>query len=1042
MAIDALLKVNKSTNRQVAINGKLKPDPSPELEVVTLKEKIRQIKKAGLFYKKKFLEAEKGLANMTKNLPGAVYQWTLDGKQNHVYNYISDGSEELFEIPAYEFMTDFNILSTMILAEEMHGLNASYKDIVEGRISHGEDIFRVKTESGKIKWIKSKFSVGYDDEGKMIVSGFYSDETANYTFQQRLKKSEEKMRELAEHQAAEADKLYHAEQRLKNITTNLPVVSFQWTIDEDLQTNFDYISDQSQELFGLTSSDITTDSDTLWELIVAEDVALLKAHLQKMLSGAQSLNATFRINTAAGIKFVSARSDHKNTDGNQVTIVGYFEDITEKMHISDELEMLSLVASKTDNAVIITDANGRIQWVNQGFVDISGYDPEEVIDKKPGTFLQGKDTDPQHIAGIREGLSSGESFSQEILNYKKDGTSYWLRLAITPVKDAAGNTERFIAIETDITKDKLTQEQIRRSEEQMRKLAEKQLEETEKLYLAEKMIQNITRDLPVVAFQWTYLAGGDQKFDYIGEQCATIFSAVCHEIQEDPAIIWENIPEQDADRLKEQIFVAIEKQSNMTASFRISYDGKLKTVKMYCNVATKDDQKNVLIGYFEDITDQVVRSEEIERLSLVASQTDNAVIITDEKGLIEWVNDSFTKITGYTTSEVLGKKPGHILQGKDTDENDRQAIRDGLASGKSFTTEILNYNKDGQPYWLELRITPVLDDAGNVNRFIAIESDISERRKTEERIVKSEKRMREIAEEQLEVSEKLMMAEKKLKKALAEEKVSRKELEKAQAQLVNKEKLASLGQLTAGIAHEINNPINFIYNGVEAMNYLLELIKDFSCELEKVDGENEKVELLQDFESEGSLSEVCNDLYSLGQDVKQGVERTINIVKGLRTFSRLDESDQKLADINENLDATIMLLTSKVEEKKITIEKYYDESIGQVKHFPVLLNQVFMNIIDNAIAAIPSDDGVGKIMIYTENNGDEVQIRIKDNGSGMPDEVKKKIFDPFYTTKEVGSGTGLGLAISYGIIDKHDGKISVNSEEGEGTEFIIAIPNS
>ncbi|RLD99346.1 MAG: hypothetical protein DRJ13_09915 [Bacteroidetes bacterium] len=203
-------------------------------------------------------------------------------------------------------------------------------------------------------------------------------------------------------------------------------------------------------------------------------------------------------------------------------------------------------------------------------------------------------------------------------------------------------------------------------------------------------------------------------------------------------------------------------------------------------------------------------------------------------------------------------------------------------------------------------------------------------------------------------------------------------LKLTQSQLVQSEKMASLGQLVAGIAHEINKLI---------------------------------------------------------ESIKNGTERTTQIVNGLRTFSRLDEDVLKVADIHEGLDSTLILLRNR-HKNRIEISKDYGE-IPLIECFPGQLNQVFMNILSNAIDAI---EGVGVITISTSKSNGFIQINITDTGSGMPEHIKAKIFDPFYTTKEVGEGTGLGMSISHGIIEKHSGSIKVLSESGKGTKIIINLP--
>lgn len=313
----------------------------------------------------------------------------------------------------------------------------------------------------------------------------------------------------------------------------------------------------------------------------------------------------------------------------------------------------------------------------------------------------------------------------------------------------------------------------------------------------------------------------------------------------------------------------------------------------------------------------------------------------------------------------------------------------------------------------------------------------------------SETEIRELADKRLEDNEKLFLAEKKMRQLLDEEKKAKTDLNHAldnlkgaQSQLVHSEKMASLGQLTAGIAHEINNPVNFISSGMSSLKMSLDALKEIVEEysrLDEGDDAGEVLESIKELKEDHEYDELMEELDDLMKDVNYGVTRTIEIVKGLRVFSRLDEEEVKKANINENLDATLVLLRNKT-KNRIKISKYYDENMSQIDCYPGQLNQVFMNILNNGIQAIPEERKDGEIKLYTEETEDRVIVRLTDNGVGIPEKIKNRIWEPFFTTKAVGVGTGLGMSITYGIIEKHKGRIELNSEEGKGTEFAIYLP--
>ena len=271
------------------------------------------------------------------------------------------------------------------------------------------------------------------------------------------------------------------------------------------------------------------------------------------------------------------------------------------------------------------------------------------------------------------------------------------------------------------------------------------------------------------------------------------------------------------------------------------------------------------------------------------------------------------------------------------------------------------------------------------------------------------------------------------------------ELKDAQIQLVDAEKMASLGQLTAGIAHEINNPINFVKSNIGPLQMdiddLISIIDAYQPVHEiPVDEIPDKLKEVKRLKDKIDIDYLKNEVENLVSGIRDGAERTVEIVKGLRTFSRLDEGEIKTVNIYEGLDSTIVLLRNMLNEN-IIIEKDY-QADGVIECFPGKLNQVFMNIISNAIHAIKlKGDRTEKnyIRIFSRVVDGMLELHIKDTGVGMPDEVRRKIFDPFFTTKEVGEGTGLGLSIVYKIIFMHFGKIDVQSTPGNGAEFIISL---
>lgn len=269
---------------------------------------------------------------------------------------------------------------------------------------------------------------------------------------------------------------------------------------------------------------------------------------------------------------------------------------------------------------------------------------------------------------------------------------------------------------------------------------------------------------------------------------------------------------------------------------------------------------------------------------------------------------------------------------------------------------------------------------------------------------------------------------------LEEELLERRRLE---SQLVQSEKMASLGQLAAGIAHEINNPIGFIMSNLGTLEEYLSVLKRLILLYGNADNKTEtkiKEEVLLIHEQE-DLNFILEDVDNLLMESKEGINRVKEIVQNLKSFSRVDEGELKETDINECIETTLKIVWNEIKYNCQVFKEYGDLPI--ICAYSGLLNQVFMNLLVNAAQAIPEQ---GEIHIHTELVDKAIMIRILDTGEGIPEDKLSQIFDPFFTTKPVGKGTGLGLSIVYGIIQKHHGTISVESELQKGTIFTITLP--
>ena len=304
--------------------------------------------------------------------------------------------------------------------------------------------------------------------------------------------------------------------------------------------------------------------------------------------------------------------------------------------------------------------------------------------------------------------------------------------------------------------------------------------------------------------------------------------------------------------------------------------------------------------------------------------------------------------------------------------------------------------------------------------------------------------LRVITENERLVREQNAVLEIKVKERTERLELALTDLKEAQSQLVDSEKMAGLGQLTAGIAHEINNPINFVTSNIKPLELdILDLDAVIAMyeDLDPTTDLTPQIAKIESFKKQIDIVFVREEIKSLLSGIGEGARRTAEIIRSLKNFSRLDENDTKPVDLNEGIASTLVLVKNTFPDHLELVKDFAD--LPLVECLPGKINQVFMNLITNAIQAIKSKEPKNSenvLAIKTWQEDTVVKISIKDSGTGMPDEVKAKIFEPFFTTKDVGEGTGLGLSIVFRIIENHKGTIDVITKLNQGTEFIITLP--
>lgn len=340
-------------------------------------------------------------------------------------------------------------------------------------------------------------------------------------------------------------------------------------------------------------------------------------------------------------------------------------------------------------------------------------------------------------------------------------------------------------------------------------------------------------------------------------------------------------------------------------------------------------------------------------------------------------------------------------------------------------TDLEFYGKDGNQHWVQLSVRPVCDVGGKIQYTDTLILDIAERKRAQQAL-------QEINEE---LEQRVICRTSELENAISE-------LKNAQSRILQQEKMASIGQLAAGVAHEINNPMGFIISNLSTFSKYVDKLKtvlqlqDDALDRFTADGAAaEAIAALRQQQKQLKIKYVLDDLDDLLAESMDGAERVKHIVQNLKSFSRLDEEEFKTSDINEGLDSTINIVWNEI--------KYKAELHRDYGALPAIycnlsqLNQVFMNLLVNAAQAI---EAKGEIWVKTWSDAANLYISVSDNGAGIAPDKLGKIFEPFFTTKDVGKGTGLGLSIAYEIIKNHQGELQVESMPGERTSFTVSLP--
>jgi PAS domain S-box-containing protein len=411
--------------------------------------------------------------------------------------------------------------------------------------------------------------------------------------------------------------------------------------------------------------------------------------------------------------------------------------------------------------------------------------------------------------------------------------------------------------------------------------------------------------------------------------------------------------------------------------------------------------------------------------SVLEGSTEYFIIASDADDKITLFNSGAERLFGYKREEVQGKK-ALLFFAQDKPEGIRGDIAELIRIG-GMDQEHTLLTRDGREITISLTVTPIQDESGAAAGYLWIGRDVTEKLAMQAKLRDYAQNLENIvASRTREIQERNQELEATLK-----------QLQEAQIQLLQSEKMATIGQLAAGVAHEINNPIGFINSNLTTLKKYTANIREYCRETSRLldSGEPSSLEEIRKLKKFKKIDFILEDIGSVIEESIEGTERVKSIVRDLKDFSHQDRGDVSDYDLNKGIKSTLNIVWNELKYKAEVVQELQD--LPLIRCYPQQINQVLMNLLVNAAQALVEK---GQITVRSRQENGDVIVEIADNGCGIPPENLNKIFEPFFTTKEVGKGTGLGLSLSYNIVEKHGGKIEVESEVGVGTLFRVRLP--
>lgn len=963
---------------------------------------------AGIAERKRTEEAlrasEARFQKLAANMPGAIYQFLLRPDGSKAIVYISSGCRDLYELEPEEIQNDYQKLWALIHPDDLDALQESIF-VSAGTLTPRYHEARIITPSGKVKWIQAAARPERLEGGEILWDGLLFDITKRKQAEEQLQQYKEHLEELVAERTIE---LTQANQQLHS-----EIIERQRTQEALLE---------SQTRLKLVNSILTTMKSGMSVKQVIERTVQLVSEQFPTLRVAYSI-----LDNQGSLKVAHAVEAQALSP-----LTGVF------INFSAAPDYLSALYSNKLVAVSDVAQDNRLAPV--------------------ATTL----------------LANG---IQAVLNVPLQHSEHWIGLLCFESPEPRKWTVHEMATLTEIA------EYLSLAIKKTRAQQERQ-QAQDALRHSEARFQTLAANVPGMMYQYRLRPDGSRSFPYVSPVAVELFEREPEEIQHNANLVFDQIHPNDRFYVEQSIAVSAKTLQPWSWEWRIiSPSGQIKWVQGVARAEQQVGGDIIWDGVLIDISDRKLAEEQRQQseanfrrltqreaiVNRLANQIRNSLDLnTIQQTLVDEIRDLLQldrcHIAWYRPQlsppawEVVTEArkpvlPSHVGCYSDIKTASLAEALLRLELIRIDDVETIS-NPERREFLLGLGYTallalPTQTQDGAIIILSCVHSQTPRAWTNEEvELLQAVMAQLAIAITHAELYHKTRTKAQELEQALGE-------LQRTQTQLIQSEKMSSLGQLVAGIAHEINNPVSFIYGNVgHAGDYIRDLLR--LLELYRVtypESTDEIQALAEDIE----LDFLVEDLPKLLDSMKVGATRIQEIVRSLRTFSRVDQSERKPVNIHEDLDNTLLILEHRLKaaggNPQIEVVKEYGD-LPPVECYAGQLNQVFMNLLTNAIDALEeaqplvSRDNTEQlsskpgIKIKTQVvDANCVSITIADNGIGIPGDVLSRIFDLFFTTKPVGKGTGLGLAISYQIIvEKHKGNLHCHSVPGKGTEFVIEIP--